>query len=184
MSMCAEDADVEGLVRSELERQMALGRVEGLSNAALGEILGLSRHDVCDALYSLIRRVRRESADMVRSIGIGQTVSLTQLYRELYDEWVRCKDPRYAESMRGCLADIRKIWGVDSPRAVNVDMVVGGKGGVLGGVLGRLSEGELSQLECILESGDSGSEHVGCDDGEGLSSSEGLCSVDGSFPVD
>lgn len=172
---------VQGYMDAVLESKMALGRVDGLSNDEIARALGLEVDDVGSALYNLTKRVRRFSEEMARNLAVRQTVQLTGLFSEIYDQWSKTHDPRYGELLRGCLADVRKIWGVESPKRVDLSGDIGGKGGVLGGILGLLGDGDLAALESVFVSaGVVGSDSGGSGDGEGLSSSEGLRSPDSS----
>jgi hypothetical protein len=167
--------------RAELERRIAAGISDGASEEELSELVGLPRRSVEGVIECLTARVQSEAGEIARIHAIRQTGQLTALYSDALREWESTRDPRYAEIMRGVLADVRKIWGVEAPQRLLLGVGEVSEGGVLGGILGRLSESELEVLDGIFRVGE-------CDEGAGedgacLPSSEGVCEVGESFCV-
>lgn len=179
--MGAVKVDTVGLYRrAEIERQIARGILEGKDESEMCNILGMPSGDVNDILTKLADRAQREAVEIARLHAIRQTGQLTVLYLDAEKKWTETGDPRYAEQMRGALADIRKIWGVDAPQRIALGGTLNVKGGVLGGILGGLDDRTLEMLEGIFEGCNAG----GSPDGEGLPSPAGLCETGLPVPVD
>lgn len=155
--------------RADAERAIARGVLDGMSEDALAASLGLSVNGVVSVLNKLSRRVVAESGDLARGLAIKQSICLEQLYLSAESMWNETKDPRYATEMRGAMADIRKIWGVDAVQRVSLTATVTNTG-VMGGILGGLDERSLGFLEQVLGGCESG---AGAD-GEGVPALEGL----------
>jgi hypothetical protein len=135
--------------RVELEKVLWSGRMDGLDESALAELVGLPGRDVAGIMESLLSRVQTDNAMMARVWAIRQTIALwAEVYSEAAIQWRGSHDPRYAEIMRGALKDIRDIWGVDSAKRLVVEGNV--RVGVMHGVLGGLNAEELRMLEGIF----------------------------------
>ena len=181
VSALVKQVDVTNLYRrAEVERRIARGIVDGRDEAELCDMLGLPSDDVTDIVNRLSVRVQAEAVEIARVQAIKQTGALTSLYMEAERRWRATGDPRYAEQMRGALADIRKIWGVDAPQRVALGGTLNVRGGVLGGILAGIDEGTLRLLSGIFEGSDGGSGS----DGAGVSEVKGLCEVGGAVPLD
>ena len=166
--------------RAELERRLARGIVDGKNEYELSDMLGMPSSDVTSVIGRLADRVRTETAGIARIWAVKQTGALFALYLSLEKLFVETADPRYSTEMRGALKDIRDIHGVDSAKRVHLSGAVDVGKGVLGGIIGQLSEGELEQLAGIFE----GVDGFGCGDGSSLSSSEEVQSVGIDVPLD
>jgi hypothetical protein len=166
--------------RAEQERLVSRGVLDGHDESELSEMLGLPSRDVKGIMNRLAARAQAEGVEIARIHAIRQTGQLVALYLRAETEWEATKDPRYAEQMRGCLSDIRKIWGVEAPQRIALGGTLNVKGGVLGGILGNLGDRELELLESIFE----GSNGGGRPDGAGIPALEGVCEVSESIPVD
>jgi len=166
--------------RAEVERRIARGILDGKDEKELCDLLGLPRRDVNDVVTRLADRVQSDSVEIARIHAIKQTGMLTALYMDSEKQWQKTNDPRYAEVMRGALADTRKIWGVEAPQRIALGGTLNVKRGVLGGILGNLDDRALEALDAVFTECDSGRS----DDGESLPSLEGPCETGGSVSLD
>jgi hypothetical protein len=166
--------------RAEVERRVSRGVLDGHDEGELSEMLGLPSRDVKGIMNRLAARAQAEGVEIARIHAIRQTGQLVALYLRAETEWESTKDPRYAEQMRGCLSDIRKIWGVEAPQRIALGGALNVKGGVLGGILGSLGDRELELLESIFEGGNGG----GRADGAGIPALEGVCEAGEPLSLD
>jgi predicted transcriptional regulator len=113
----------------------------GAGQQEIGEAIGLTRSAVSKMLHRTEKRLAELLKDRGEQIKAKQTVYLETLYREAMLAWHESKkdaeseknitsdkgnstettrrsqtgDPRYLDQARGALADIRKIWALDTP---------------------------------------------------------------------
>ena len=150
--------------RADIERRIARGVMDGLTEKELAEVIGLPSREVGSIVGLLTARIQGEANEIARIHAIKQTGQLSALYLSAEEEWDKTKDPRYAEQMRGSLSDIRKIWGVEAPQRIALGGSLNMKGGVLGGILGGLDDRTLNALADIFDGSNAGAGT----DGEGV----------------
>jgi hypothetical protein len=116
-------------------------RVQGLSQRAIGDRLGVSQPMVCKILARVEERALRELTATVELIKARQTMALDHIACEALQAWERskrparsrntvvdadgrrrertvkgqCGDPRFLAEARGALAEVRAIWGLARP---------------------------------------------------------------------
>lgn len=150
--------------RADVEKLMWESRLSSKTDDEIASLVGLPVSGVRRALTVMYNRVATEGGLLARAWAVRQTVCLWEdVYVVAGKEWTLTKDPRYAAVMRGALADIRKIWGVDAPQRVNHAHI---HTGVINTELGRCSIAELELLQRLCGSGD-GDVAFGCDGGDG-----------------
>ena len=118
----------------------ALGKTQG----EIGEVVGLTRSGVAKMLTRTEGKLAVMLRDKGERIKAKQTIMLETLYREAMTAWEaskkpatsikttkggeggdrtedtvrgQCGDPRFLDQARGCLEDVRKIWGINTPYA-------------------------------------------------------------------
>jgi len=157
--------------QAELEKTLWESRLEGMSDDQLASMVGLPTGVVSRTLGKMLQKVQTDAASISRAWALRQTMALwTEIYSVAAEEWLKTRDPRYAEVMRGALADIRKIWGVDAPqRAIHGHVVAG----VIHTKLGGLSKDELEYLSQIFPTG--GDDAGSYTDGSGIQELAGVC---------
>ncbi len=162
--------------RAAIERQLSLGATDGLTESELAELVGLPGGEVRGIMESLLHRVQQDSVAISRTWAIRQTAELWGLYLRNEEQFKETNDPRYSAEARGCLEAIRKIWGVESPQRMQIAQYIKVDRGVMGGILGSLSDEELTVIEGIFRRNNLGTGS----DGEGLPSPDRPGEDDGS----
>jgi len=175
--------------RAAVEKLMWEARLENASDDEIASLVGLPIAGVRRSLTVMYNRVATEGAILARTWAVRQTMLLwTDVYEVAGAQWKLTKDPRYAAVMRGALADIRKIWGVDAPQRVMHAHI---HTGVINTELGRCTIEELELLrrlcagsdgECAIDGEYSSEVASGGDVGVGPFGS-GLPEVSGLLPV-
>ena len=130
--------------RAELEKLMWESRLDGMGDDEIASLVGLPTGRVRYSLTKMLTNVQTEGGLLSRAWAIRQTMVLwAEVYSIAAEEWLSTRDPRYAEVMRGALADIRKIWGVDAPQRIQHKHLTVG---IVHTELGRMSKDELELL--------------------------------------
>ncbi|OYV99461.1 MAG: hypothetical protein B7Z62_00225 [Deltaproteobacteria bacterium 37-65-8] len=162
--------------RAEVEKLMWEARLGDASDEEIASLVGLPVSGVRRALTVMYNRVATDGSLLARTWAVRQTMLLwSEVYEEAGRQWVLTKDPRYAAVMRGALADIRKIWGVDAPQRVNHAHI---HTGVIHTELGRCTVEELELLRRLCGDGEVAG---GCDSGEDRFG-DGLPPIPGLLP--
>ena len=123
-------------------------RLDGLSDSVIAGIVGIRSGRVRRSLERMLSTVHAESSMIAREWAVRETMCLwVEVYTVAALQWRECKDPRYAEVMRGALADIRRIWGVDAPQRLAVAHF---DGGIVNSELVDLSKDQLEILAAMF----------------------------------
>jgi DNA-binding MarR family transcriptional regulator len=111
--------------RRDLEAKVWALRCQGQRQTTIAEALGVNQGTVSRVLRRVEQRTLAEVHARAHTMRAVQTEQLETLIEQLWRAWRGDQNPKHAEQLRMCLADLRKLWGLDTPMSLALSVSPG-----------------------------------------------------------